>query len=208
MYHVEHDAFDPSYRDLCFAAILDSPHLGNSPLGPEFVNTKGFSLVFRRENLPLVLKDHPYLVTYLQKVTFPSCNAFYINPLVLGSGSRVDQHVDCRLLSERQVRIIPNLVSIWYVRFDANVEGGELVLQIAPDKIATLRPVTNDLVHFRGNLIHHVGELRTPTLRVTVVCEQYNLPDDIVTFFPEYALILDSDVAPRVGPVDARVTQA
>ncbi len=31
---------------------------------------------------------------YLDQALQPECNAFYLNPLLLGEGSRVDPHID------------------------------------------------------------------------------------------------------------------
>ena len=194
MYKLESNAFDRSYLNDLEKKILSSPFTGHSPLGPEFVRTKGFSVVFRREFMDDVIEKLPYLKPFLDKAVFPSSNAFYINPLILKNSSRVDTHVDCRFVESENVRIIPNLVSILYVKADDDISGGEI--DLAGKKI--IKPKTGDLLHFKGDTLHHVNEVKGSGIRVNIVCEQYNLPDDILSGFPEFEILTDKDPAPRV----------
>ncbi|MFZ5479048.1 MAG: 2OG-Fe(II) oxygenase [Myxococcota bacterium] len=180
-------------------ALLTDPHLGKSPLGAEFVNTRGFSIVFRRSALEEVKAHFPYLAEFLTGSMFPASNAFYVNPLVLEGTSRVDTHVDCRLVASQNVRIIPNLVSVLYVEVDPSMLGGDLVLQVEPGRTFAIRPSTNDLLHFLGTLVHSVTPVESPSRRISVVCEQYNLPEEVLEGFPEFQVICDNDVAPRVS---------
>lgn len=201
MFNLEHNAFSKEYRDHVESSLLNSPYLGKSPLGPEFVKTDGFSLVFRRTALQKILSEFDYLNTFLEKALFPKSNAFYLNPLIMKRGSRVDAHVDCRLIESENVRIIPTLVSIFYVNAGDEMAGGKLVLNTGKDSEIIISPKTNDLLHFRGNIIHSVSEVNTKNFRISLVCEQYNLPEEILTGFPEFEIIQEQDLAPRVAVI-------
>jgi hypothetical protein len=197
LYRKTHNEFKNSYLNELQREILSSRYLGKSPLGDEFVETQGFSVVFRRSQRKAVVEAFGYLDTFLTKVLFPSSNAFYINPLVLRKDSRVDTHIDCRLLAKENVRIIPNLVSILYIHVGEALSGGHLLLNAGLDNEITVIPRSNDLLHFPGRMIHKVTELKGPGLRVALVCEQYNLPDPILESFPEFAILRGQDLAPQ-----------
>jgi hypothetical protein len=201
MYHLEHDAFPEPYRVDVEESIPSSAYIGNSPLGPEFVKTLGFSVVFRRSVLAGVLEEFGFLRDFLGKAIFPKSNAFYVNPLVMGQGSRVAAHIDCRLLVEENLRIIPTLVSIFYVARSDEAIGGEITLNVGTASEVTLQPRQNDLLHFRGNLVHAVSEIRSSHRRISLVCEQYNLPEQVLEGFPAFNIIQDERAAPRVRPM-------
>ncbi|KWD61902.1 hypothetical protein WL68_21060 [Burkholderia cepacia] len=178
--------------------ILNSEYLGPSPLGKEFVNSKGFSIVFRREWIDMVEHRFPYLRPFLDCALFEACNAFYINPLILEGSSRVDPHIDCRLIGDGNVRLIPNLVSILYVAVPRDVVGGSLVLNVGSESEVVVQPERNEIIHFLGSLVHAVTELRTSCMRMSVVCEQYNLADDSLLDFPAFSVLTDCRTTPRV----------
>jgi 2OG-Fe(II) oxygenase superfamily len=161
--------------------------------------------VFRRSKFADVVQEFPYLRAFLESATFPKSNAFYVNPLILTGSSRVDPHVDCRLVVTENVRIIPTLVSILYVRADKGMVGGSLTLNVGPDQEITIDPKANHLIHFRGDLVHSVSEVLGEHTRISVVCEQYNLPEPVLLGFPEFEILHDRDVAPRVPPVGEQV---
>ena len=198
-YHVAQNAFDDDYLSHLATELCKSEYLGASPLGAEFVNTEGFSLVFRRSALLDVCHAFPYLEPYLDEVLFPECNAFYLNPLLLTGSSRVDAHVDCRLVASENTRIIPNLVSVLYVEICPDMAGGNLLLNVGTEHEVCITPETNNLVHFRGSVIHRVSEVKNPHRRISVVCEQYNLPDALLAGFPLFNVITDDDLLPRVA---------
>lgn len=193
MYAIKKYTFSEEYLAGLMHHLMSSPYLASSPLGKEFVNTKGFSIVFTRSQLSDVLESFPYLKIFLDAVLFPKCNAFYINPLVLQGGSRVDPHVDCRLVISENARIIPNLVSVLYVHAEPNITGGEFILNAGRDEETTIKPLTNLLLHFRGNIIHSVREVQGLHTRVSLVCEQYNLPDSVLRGFPGFEIIPGED---------------
>lgn len=198
MYKLTHDAVPPSYCATVCDALAASPYVGESPLGPEFVRTRGFSLIFRRTALPEVATAFPYLEPFLDEVVFEACNAFYVNPVIMAGGSRVGDHIDCRLVESENARIIPNLVSILYVQADPEARGGTLRLRIDPEHAIGVQPRSGDLLHFKGSLIHSVDALEDGE-RISLVCEQYNLPDAILAGFPEFEILQSAAIAPRVS---------
>ncbi len=203
-YNITHNAFSSGYCDEIEAAILESPYLGKSPLGPEFVETRGFSIVFTRNVLNDVLAEFPFLESFAARGIFPKSNAFYVNPLVMTGGSKVTPHIDCRLVATENVRILPTVVTVLYVRVDPDSRGGEFVLYPDTDDEVLVEPKSNDLLHFRGNIIHSVQALAGESTRISLVCEQYNLPSKILASFPEFDIIQDNDLAPRVPIINAR----
>lgn len=193
MYAVKKHLFTEAYLSELMDKLVSSPYLARSPLGKEFVSTKGFSIVFTRSELQIVLSEFPYLKPFLENVLFDKCNAFYVNPLFLEGGSRVDPHIDCRLVTSENVRIIPNLVSVLYVYVESDIDGGEFILNVGGDNEEPIKPITNHLLYFRGNIIHSVNEVRGSSKRVSLVCEQYNLPESILEAFPSFQIIEGKD---------------
>jgi hypothetical protein len=190
LYALRKNIFSVDYLNELKLKILSSAHLASSPLGKEFVDTDGFSLVFRRTCLNQVINDFPFFKTYLEKVLIDNCNAFYLNPLVLYRGSRVDSHIDCRLLSKENMRIIPNLVTVLYIQVDDHLKGGEFVLKIDEDEEVSIKPQTNALLYFKGSLIHSVNEVKeNHHPRISLVCEQYNLEANLLETFPSFRLV-------------------
>jgi hypothetical protein len=169
--------------------IVQSPHLGPSPLGAEFVRTEGFSIVFRRQALSRVLGHFPWLERCLGRATFRGTNAFYVNPLVLEVGSRADAHADCRVLVHENVRIVPTLVSVLYVHCPPDLVGGTLHLGVGTEHEVRIQPASGDLVHFKGDVVHSVSEMKAGAARVSIVCEQYNLSDDLLARYPELLVL-------------------
>lgn len=198
MYKKISGAFSEDYIQSAQRHFLQSPYLGKSPLGAEFIKTRGFSIVFRRSSLCRVVEQFQFLKVFLEKVIFDSCNAFYVNPLLLSDHSRVEAHVDCRLLAKEDLRIVPNLVSILYLKADREMIGGELVLNVGHERELSLKLQSNDLIHFVGDIVHKVTPVQGAVDRICFVCEQYNLPEEALDAFPEYALLRDKDLAPRV----------
>ena len=154
--------------------LENSELVQKSPLGDEFVRARGFSAVFNRSSLGSIIEEVPYLERLLDHVLFPSTNAVFVNPLILSEGSRVDSHVDCRLLQSENVRIIPTIVSVLYVEIDSDIAGGELVLNPDLDDEVVLVPRTNMVIQFRGDVVHRVRQIDGTSTRISLVCEQYN----------------------------------
>jgi hypothetical protein len=104
------------------------------------------------------------------------------------------------------------------VRADPSLRGGALKLQLPAGRVLALKPRTNTLLHFVGSLVHSVEEVdgsaeggtsrtpndgsaeggtsRTPNdgsaeggRRISIVCEQYNLPDELLDVFPKLEVL-------------------
>lgn len=202
-YSHKRDVLDDSLRAALIAGILGSEFYADSALGKEFVETKGFSLVFKRSAMDTVAASFPYLASLLEEVMFEESNAFYVNPLVLFGGSRVDPHIDCRVVSPDDVRIIPNIVSVYYAEVAKEMDGGRLILNSGKQNEIAVRTQTNELVHFLGNVVHHVEEIGTTHRRISVVCEQYNLDDELLAAFPQCEVISGISTMHRLNALEA-----
>ncbi|TAE61773.1 MAG: 2OG-Fe(II) oxygenase [Nostocales cyanobacterium] len=168
--------------------IQSSPYFSINNLNRDFINTKGFSVVFQRQGLTTVIEKFPFFKPYLDVALQPNCNAFYLNPLLLKEGSRVDPHIDRSLRSYCKTIEPPDLVSVLYVRVPDNMEGGELVLKSNKRQIGQIKPQANTLVYFQGDLTHSVNAVKTPGSRLSLVCEQYNLTEDELDEIPVFTL--------------------
>jgi hypothetical protein len=198
-YAVSPGLLTAAQRDELTEGIVSSKFFGASALGKEFIDTSGFSLVFKRQALGTVCGQFPYMRQLLQSVLFDSCNAFYVNPLVMFGGSRVDAHIDCRLMTDSHTRIIPNLVSVYYAEASPRMTGGRLILNPGAENEMVIAPNTGDIVHFLGSTVHGVEEVKTRDRRVSVVCEQYNLSDSILDIFPSCDVVTGATVFARLS---------
>ena len=181
-------AFAPAYGKRLGRQIRASPYFVVNTLNRDFVGTRGFSIVFRRESIPRVEREFPFLSPYLQRSLRADCNAFYLNPLELVRGSRVDPHID-RSLRSYVVHVDPPLaVSVLYVEVPSAMRGGELELRRGKKLIARITPTENTLVTFAGDLTHSIARLDTDGARLSVVCEQYGLTPDELERVPPYAI--------------------
>jgi len=144
-------------------------------LNRDFIGTKGFSVVFQRTGLEQVTQQFPFFVPYLDRALEPNCNAFYLNPLLLKEGSRVDPHIDRSLRSYCKTVEPPAIVSVLYVQVPPDLQGGELVLRNHRQQVGQIKPKINTLLHFQGDLTHSVHPVRVGGTRLSLVCEQYSL---------------------------------
>jgi hypothetical protein len=191
-------AFPTSYLQTLRRRLRGSPHFAVHTLNRDFVATRGFSVVFRRDSLPEVERAFPYLVPYLERVLRADCNAFYLNPLELRQGSRVDPHVDRSLRAYCPVVEPPAVVSVLYVEVPPALVGGELVLKRGRRPLARIRPAENTLVFFEGDLTHSIEPVASPTARLSLVCEQYALGAAELERIP--ALAVETRARPQAGP--------
>ena len=168
--------------------ILVSPYLATSQLSESFASTQGFSVIFRKEGIPTVVEHFPELSTYLKAALKSLCNAFYLNILILTEGSCVTEHIDCNICEYFQELVSPCLVSVLYVQVPQNMRGGQLVLSLDSQEIATIQPQENMLLHFLGHLTHRVQSIQTSQPRISIVCEQYNLKEEWLVHIPNFAI--------------------
>ena len=187
-YRQSPQAFSVSYLNKLQRRIQDCPYFAVNNLNRDFVNTKGFSVVFRRSHLSTVAEHFPYFGRYLEQALQPDCNAFYLNPLLLKAGSRVDPHIDRSLRSYCKTIDPPAMVSVLYVSVPADLEGGELVLRSRQRQVGQIRPQANLLLWFQGDLTHSVTAVTKGGNRLSLVCEQYSLEDHELEDIPEFKL--------------------
>ena len=187
-YSLINKAFNTRYINDLSAGILTSNYLGQSQLSDSFTTTKGFSVIFTKAGISKVQEHFPFFQAYLNLALNSQCNAFYLNPLILEAKSCVKPHVDCSISEYSKSLTIANLVSVLYVDVPSNLEGGELVLAKGKTKLATIKPETNSLLRFRGDLLHSVNEVISSTTRISLVCEQYRLTDNKLRKIPEFKI--------------------
>lgn len=180
--------FPLAYLSQLQGQILACPYFTSNNLNRDFVRTKGFSLAFRRSRIGEVEQRFPYFKSYLDRALQSDCNAFYLNPLLLESGSRVDPHIDRSLRSYCKTIAPPLVVSVLYVEVPDALEGGELVLESRTRTIAHVRPCTNTLVFFQGDLTHSIKPVTSSGVRLSLVCEQYCLDEEELREIPEIQL--------------------
>jgi len=187
-YSVEASAFPPGYVKSLRKQVLRSPYFTENTLNRDFVATRGFSIVFRRDGLARVVREHAYLEPYLGRVLREDCNAFYLNPLMLVAGSRVDPHID-RSLQSFSVHVEPPVVvSVLYAEVPEALRGGALVLTRGRKHVGRIAPIENTLVMFDGDLTHSVERVESEGSRLSLVCEQYRLLADELERIPTYAI--------------------
>ena len=181
-------AFPPAYPRSLRKQIGGSRYFAVNTLNRDFVGTRGFSVVFRRESLPRVRREFPSFEPYLALALRPDCNAFYLNPLELVASSRVDPHID-RSLRSYSVHVgTPVTVSVLYVEVPPAMRGGVLVLARGRKQLARIQPATNLLVTFDGDLTHSVTRMEGSGARLSLVCEQYRLTGEELEEIPKYAI--------------------
>mgnify|MGYP001355695201 CR=1 FL=1 len=174
-YQIKNNVLSDRYLNDLWNKISSHAYFSVNNLNRDFVKTKGFSVVFQRDGLSIVEQKFPFFKPYLDLAIQPDCNAFYLNPLLLEEGSRVDPHIDRSLRSYYKTIDSPFLVSVLYVRVPENMMGGELILKSGKRHVAKITPQRNSLIYFQGDLIHAVNPVKTAGSRLSLVCEQYAL---------------------------------
>ncbi|MEB3338380.1 MAG: 2OG-Fe(II) oxygenase [Leptolyngbyaceae bacterium] len=187
-YQQQHSVFPSAYLNDLRGQILACRYLTINNLNRDFVSTKGFSVVFQRTGVAEVERRFPYFKPYLSLALQPTCNAFYLNPLVLQEGSRVDPHIDRSLRSYCKTVDPPMVVSVLYVQVPPGLQGGELVLSRQKRQVAKIPPQVNSLVLFQGDLTHSVTPVTSSGTRLSLVCEQYSLDATELQEIPEFTL--------------------
>ncbi len=170
--------FGADYLSQLQGEILACPYFALNNLNRDFVGTKGFSLVFQKTQISEVIQNFPYFKPYLERAIRPECNAFYLNPLLLVGGSRVDPHIDRSLRSYCETIDPPLLVSVLYVQVCKDLQGGELVLRCEKRQVGQINPQVGNMVIFQGDLTHSINPVSTAnSKRLSLVCEQYSLDE-------------------------------
>jgi hypothetical protein len=184
-YHQQPNVFSISQLSKLRDKIRACPYFATNNLNRDFIGTKGFSVVFRRSHIGAVEQQFPFFKRYLDLALQPDCNAFYLNPLQLQEGSQVYPHIDRSLRSYCKTIEPPDVVSVLYIQVPEGMRGGELVLRDHRRQVGQITPQANLLLQFQGNLTHSVNVVETPGLRLSLVCEQYNLVETELEEIPE-----------------------
>lgn len=184
-YTVQPRTFEPAYLASLRKQVAASRYFTVNTLNRDFVGTRGFSVVFRRASLARVEREFPYFKPFLDRALDAACNAFYLNPLLLVGGSRVDPHIDRSLRSYCTRIDPPMLVSVLYVAVPPAMRGGSLVLARGKKQLGRITPAEGALVTFDGGLTHSVERVDSDGPRLSLVCEQYRLTDDELERIPE-----------------------
>jgi len=192
-YHQQPSCFSSKYLNDLWGEIQACPYFTTNNLNRDFVGTKGFSVVFQRAGITAVEQKFPFFKPYLNLALRSECNAFYLNPLLLTAGSRVDPHIDRSLRSYCKTIEPPALVSVLYVQLPPQMQGGELVLRCEKRQVGQIKPQVNTLLYFQGNLTHSVNSVQTPGKRLSLVCEQYSLSEFELREIPNF--IIESRVS-------------
>jgi predicted 2-oxoglutarate/Fe(II)-dependent dioxygenase YbiX len=182
------NAFSIDYLQHLKSQILTCSYLGDNQLNETFAGTRGFSVIFKTSSISEVNRQFPFFQTYLEAALKKSCNAFYLNPLVLKKGACVKPHIDCSLSSYSKEMLIPKLVSVLYVQVPNDLQGGELMLQENGYPICQIQPRVNTLLYFKGSLEHSVTEVESSQTRISLICEQYNLSETQLQSIPEFKI--------------------
>lgn len=188
-YTIRDQALDPGAIAAIRDAILDAPYMSVNNLNGRFTGTYGFSVVFRRDTVDQVTALFPAFRPYLAAALRPECNAFFLNPLLIGDGAGVKPHIDHSLHSYCPEVSFPRVVSVLYVDVPARLEGGELWLYRGRRRVAELAPRAQRLVTFRGDLRHEVRPVASgaPDIfeaRISLVVEQYRVRQDLLPGVP------------------------
>jgi hypothetical protein len=187
-YYQRPNAFPINYLNDLRGEILACPYLAINNLNRDFIGTRGFSVVFQRSEIGEVERRFPFFKPYLDQALEPNCNAFYLNPLLLKEGSRVDPHIDRSLRSYCKTVEPPVVVSVLYVQIPPNLEGGELVLRSHKHQVGQIKPQVNTLLYFQGDLTHSVNAVKTSGTRLSLVCEQYSLEESELQDIPGFTV--------------------
>lgn len=187
-YRQQLNAFPAAYLNDLRGEILACPYFTVNNLNRDFVGTKGFSVVFQRSHLNTVEQQFPFFKPYLGRALEPFCNAFYLNPLLLQAGSRVDPHIDRSLRSYCKTIEPPAIVSVLYVQVPSSLEGGDLILRNHKQQVGQITPAVNLLLYFQGDLTHSITPVRTSGSRLSLVCEQYSLSEAELQEIPEFTV--------------------
>ena len=187
-YSLKSNAFSIDYLKSLEKQILSCPYLAASQLSDSFAGTKGFSVVFKRSGIEQVEHRFSFLQQYLKTALNATCNVFYLNPLIIESGTGVEPHIDCSISSYIKKHTTPTIVSILYIKVPNDLKGGELQLQKNNLQLEKIKPQANTLLYFRGDLRHSVRQVKSLETRISLVCEQYNLEDNLLERLPEFKI--------------------
>jgi hypothetical protein len=188
--------------------VLESPLVSRSTLAGSFRGSRGFAITFTLPGRDALERRYPFLSPFLalaisdrahrslepwlaRRRARPAArprNAFYLNVLLVSGGGSIGRHTDATLRGPSgEPEVVPEQVTVLYLRLPERFAGGELNLYRGERGVARLRPVSGQLLHFRGDLQHEVAPLDAPdgALRASLVLEQYHLHPEALARLPE-----------------------
>ncbi len=183
------------YNNLLKESILDSAYLAKNHLNYNFSNTQGFSIIFKNDYVNKVIEKFPYLTEFLEKIIEEPFNAFYLNPLVLPLRGKVNKHIDHSLRSYYLKIPFPKRVVVYYVDIP-DMSGGNLILYNEDKFITKIKPQTNKMIFFKGDIKHEITTIseleNSKAQRISLVCEQYNLDKYSLSQIPNFLIRSDA----------------
>lgn len=214
LFYQEKNIFDDAVLTEMTHTLLQSKLVGESTLSGTFSKnrSRGFATVFTKEGAAQLLQKWPILSTYWhwlnrkhenKNTDIPANlaregNAFYMNVLMVpplpyeGIGAHVDSTLS-GICGWKDAR--PYCVSVVYLTVPSFLSGGELCLWNDGSMLAEIKPIQHQAVHFDGSLVHAVKPWKRyghrilqrvdpVPYRVSLVCEQYQLPDEHLEQMP------------------------
>lgn len=188
-------------------------------LGGSFKNAYGLTFIFKPEFRKNVYARFPYLKNFIEAIIADDINIYFINSLIIRDDGGIGIHLDGSIGKfDPKNFSCPERVSVLYIdvpemsggelrlfqkagKFE-KAAGGQLGLQELTGAhrstqpftlMASIQPVKNKLVHFRGNLLHEVTPvIKTrqddKRLRISLVCEQYNINPENLYKYPDFEI--------------------
>jgi Rps23 Pro-64 3,4-dihydroxylase Tpa1-like proline 4-hydroxylase len=187
---IENNVFSSEYLGKLKNEFLRSNLLTKNHLNYNFSTTKGFSIIFKKEEISTVKEKFPFIVDYLDKIVDPKSTAFYLNILVMELNSKVDKHIDHSLRSYYEKIDLPVSVTVLYVSIPKML-GGNLIFYDRENFIKEIKPKNNDLVVFAGHLKHEITEIfecEKNEQRISLICEQYILNQNLLSKVPSFLI--------------------
>lgn len=192
LFQLQQGLFESAYLEFLTHQLLASPYLAQNVLNARFASTEGFSVIFQSAQLPRVLKDFPFLATYLAQLMRPEINLYYLNALALNQSARVERHIDHSIRGYGTELPYPQQVSVLYVNIPAMLGGALMLYDPAENPLTEIQPQTGLWLDFRGDLKHAISPVQSlpeaSTPRLSLVCEQYALSPSELESVPEYVL--------------------
>lgn len=187
-YSLKSNSFPIDYSNYLVSQILSSDYLIENKTNKNFIKTREFSIIFKRSSLYKIKQHFPFLQSYLKIALHSKCNVFNLNALVMNGKSIVKPHIDASLGKYINTIIPATIVSVYYVKVPAEMKGGELIFWKHDYQIDKIKPRTNNLLYFRGNMIHSVAEVESSKPRISLVCDQYNLSEIHLRKVPDFKI--------------------
>lgn len=184
---------------------LSQLQLEDNPLSDHFNKTRGKIVKFNNEEMRTVLIENNmgFFAPFINSLKIPYATDFVFNileisPMKISEKQKsspkmsVGYHYDntCALNDGRDwEQILPCSVFVYYFDCPRNIKNGRLILRDTFTKkvLGKIPPKKNRLVEFKGDLNHGVETMfnvdeNDNTKRISLVLEQYVVPDDFIKY--------------------------